>query len=176
MTDTSLFLRVKKTIYGTIQAAMCFWRVLTKAFSNMGYTRCATDPCLHFKWTDAGLSLFASHVDNNLIVGCDNNVKLAKRLLQDELDCEDIGQLKEYLGCKIDYDHTKGRMQITQPVLLQSFIDEFDLPDGAIPHTPAVPGSTLTKHPDDQLLDGKAALKYRSGVGKLLYMSSRDLR
>jgi hypothetical protein len=117
-------LRVKKTIYGTIQAAMCFWRVLTKAFSNMGYTRCVTDPCLHFKWTDAGLSLFASHVDDNLIVGCDDNVKLAKRLLQDKLDCEDIGQLKEYLGCKIDYDRTKGRMQITQPVLLQSFINE----------------------------------------------------
>jgi hypothetical protein len=95
---------------------------------------------------------------------------LAKRLLQDELDCKDIGQLKEYLGCKIDYDCTKGRMQITQPVLLQSFIDKFDLPDGAIPHTPAVPGSTLTKHPDDQLLDEKAASKYRSGVSKLLYM------
>jgi hypothetical protein len=61
-------LRVKKTIYGTIQAAMCFWCVLTKAFSNMGYTRCVADPCLHFKWTDAELSLFASHVDDNLIL------------------------------------------------------------------------------------------------------------
>ena len=36
-------------------------------------------------------------------------------------------------------------MKLTQPVLLQSFEDEFKLPDGETPRTPTEPGTILYK-------------------------------
>ena len=65
-------------------------------------------------------------------------------------------------------------MMITQPVMVQKFKDEFDLPmDGQTPKTPAVPGSVLTggaKVPERLRMPKKLQTKYRSGVGALLHM------
>ena len=40
-------------------------------------------------------------------------------------ECDDIGDMEEYVGCKIDKE--EGSIKFTQPVMLQSFKDEFDL-------------------------------------------------
>jgi len=40
-------------------------------------------------------------------------------------DCVDIGALIEYVGCKIE--RTSKGLKITQPVILQSFEDEFKI-------------------------------------------------
>jgi len=166
----AVVLLLLKTMYGTIQAALAFWRKSDIAFTNMEYKRSEADPCLRYKWTEHGLSLWTSHVDDNLNVGSEENVKKAKELMSQQFECSDQGPIQEYLGCKIDYDKRLRFMKITQPVLLQSFVDEFDLPEGQIPRTPAIPGSVLIRDEKDTLLDEEMAKKYRSGVGKLLYM------
>jgi hypothetical protein len=45
-----------------------------------------------------------------------------------EFDCDDQGELKEYIGCKVDRDMENGSVKLMQPVLMQSYEDEFDLP------------------------------------------------
>jgi hypothetical protein len=52
------------------------------------------------------------------------------------------GELKEYVRCKVDIDKKEWSVTLTQPVILQSFKDEFELPEGAYPRTPAVAGGT----------------------------------
>ena len=42
-------------------------------------------------------------------------------------DCDDIGEVKEYVGCKIDKDVKDNIFKFTQPVMIQSFRDEFEL-------------------------------------------------
>ena len=63
----------------------------------------------------------------------------------------------------------EGWMKLTQPVLLQSFTDEFELPTQKA-MTPAVPGDVLQKSGDEPGMDAESQTKYRSGVGKLLHM------
>ena len=41
-------------------------------------------------------------------------------------DCDNVGELKEYVGCKVE--NSGKRIKLTQPVLMQSYEDEFDLP------------------------------------------------
>eukprot|EP00957_Ditylum_brightwellii_P011071 839116-Ditylum_brightwellii.AAC.1 len=61
-------------------------------------------------------------------------------------DCEEIGEMDEYFRCKIEYNREERYMKLTQPVLLQSFIDEFELEDGGhIPMTLAEARSVLSK-------------------------------
>jgi hypothetical protein len=85
-------------------------------------------------------------------------------------DCKDLGELKEYVGCKVD--RTNEWIRFTQPVKVQRFVDEFGC-KGL--HTankpPATPGSVLECNKEqDTPLTGKKQTKYRSGVGILLRM------
>ena len=61
-------------------------------------------------------------------------------------------------------------MKLTQPVLLQSFEDEFELPEGKSLNTSAVPGEVLRSRTDTSLMSGEMQMKYRSGTGKLLHL------
>jgi hypothetical protein len=60
-------------------------------------------------------------------------------------------------------------LKFTQPVLLQSYSDEFDLPSREY-LTPAAAGSVLTVVEAGKELSGTMQTKYRSGVGKLMHM------
>jgi len=53
---------------------------------------------------------------------------------------------------------------------MQSFDDEFELPEGDTPRTPATPGSVLRKGGSKDFICEKEQSTYRSGVGKLLHM------
>ena len=54
----------------------------------------------------------------------------------DRFDCDNVGDVMEYVGCKIDRNESDGSMKFTQPVMLQSFGDEFEVSEKK-PNTPA---------------------------------------
>jgi len=164
-------LLLRRTIYGTKQAAYAFWRELLKAFKSMDYSRSKADPCLYFAWTVYGLIVWLSWVDDCLVCGKKEGVLQAKKQMMERFDCDEVGELKEYIGCKIDYDREGGSIKVTQPVLLQSFVDEFDLPKGDTPVTPAVPGDVLRRGEPKDYVPGQVVRKYRCGTGKLMHLT-----
>jgi hypothetical protein len=159
-----------KTIYGTKQAAKRFWLFLLGVLRMLGFTYNRADPCVYFKWTAAGLVLWISWVDDCLCVGPKSEVLKAKAGLTGRLKCDDAGEMKEYVGCKITIDRTERSARITQPVLIQSLRDEFKLNLAKRHRTPAVPNNTLQKTDDGPKLNEKEQGMYRKGVGKLLHM------
>ena len=163
----NVLLLLLKTIYGLKQAAYAFWRKLIEAFWAMGYKRSKGDPCLYFKWTNDILTLWMSWVDDCFVCGKDELVKAAKEAMKKEFDCEDLGVLTEYVGCKIEYNREEGYLRMTQPVLIQSFKD---IEDKNTPRTPAPEGQVLRRAEDKDSLKGPNATKYRSGVGKLIHL------
>ena len=168
---TKVLLLLLRTTYGLKQAAYTFWKELLKAFRSMGFARSKADPCLYFSWTAKhGLILWISWIDDCVVMGKKEGVEWAQKEMQKRFDCDDVGELVEYLGCKID--RTKDSIHWTQPVMLQSFQDEFELPEGKMPEHPAVPGSILVKDMDGtkNALSPENQKTYKSGVGKLLHM------
>ena len=159
-----------KTGYGLKQAARMFWKELLKAMTSMNFRKSKIDPCLYFKWIDGlGLCLWLSWIDDCLNLGKEQAVNESKNEMMKRFDCEDIGELKEYVGCKIDIDRTDRSLKITQPVLLQSYEDEFDLPEAKF-HTPAEAGQVLEKAEERNQLPQDEQFTIRSGGGKLLHM------
>jgi hypothetical protein len=67
-----------------------------------------------------------SWIDNNLIIGSKKAVKKTKKDIMERLDCKDCGDIEEYVGCKIV--RTKHLLKFTQPVLMQTYNDKFELP------------------------------------------------
>jgi hypothetical protein len=165
---SNVALKLLKTLYGLKQSAYEFWKMLVMAFKHMTYERSKVDPCLFFKWTTYGLVLWITWVDDCLVCGNKKGVLEAKKLLMERFDCDEIGKLTEYIRCKID--RGDGFMKLTQPVLLQSFEDEFDLPEIPTPTTPATPGDVLRAGTESSMLNDEMQSKYRSGTGKLLHL------
>jgi hypothetical protein len=65
----------------------------------------------------------------------------------------------------------EGWLRFTQPVLLQSFEDEFDLPiEKDKPNIPAEAGQVMTRAEDGENVAQELQSTYLSGVGKLLHM------
>ena len=166
----NVVLLLMRTIYGLKQAAKMYWIATLDAMYDMNYKRCKVDPCLYYQWFQDELVIWLSWVDDNLCVGPKNRVLLAKKEMMDRFDCDEIGNMDEYVGCKLERDYEKRTMKFTQPVLLQSFDDEFELPDGKAPVTPAPAGDTLMKGKPNESMSANDQKKYRSGVGKLLHM------
>jgi hypothetical protein len=84
-------------------------------------------------------------------------------------NCDDLGDMAVYVGCKIEQDQSEGSLKFTQPVLIQSFQDEFKLPTENY-ETPAEPGKVLGPVLEGQELSPEEQSKYRSIVGKMLHL------
>jgi hypothetical protein len=84
-------------------------------------------------------------------------------------ECDDVGPMEEYVGNKIEM--REKRMKLTQPVLLQSFTDEFGVKMSGV-NLPAKPRQILSKGDEKDVLGVSAQTKYRSGVGKLCYTAT----
>ena len=66
-------------------------------------------------------------IDDCLVLGPTAEVKKARAQLIHQFNCNVTGNMSKYVGCKLD--RSKGALTFTQPVLLQSFWDKFDLPE-----------------------------------------------
>jgi hypothetical protein len=58
-------------------------------------------------------------------MGHKSEVNKCHSVMNSYFDCDKIGDLKEYVGCKIDKQEKGNCLLITQPVILRSIIDEF---------------------------------------------------
>ena len=77
-----------------------------------------------------------------LCIGHPEDVEESKNEFMRIFKCDDVGEFKEYVGCKIT--QVEGMIKITQPVLLQSYEDEFNLPTTNF-KTPAEPRKILSQ-------------------------------
>ena len=164
-----IVLLLLKAIYGTKQAAMAFWKELLECMRDMKYDRSGADPCMYYKWTTDGLIIWLSWIDDCMIWGNKQIIYKEKEQFMERFDCDDVGELKEYVGCKIE--RTENSIRFTQPVLIQSFSDEFKVTGKNI-MTPAEAGQVLVKNENaENVVCKESHTYYRSGVGKLLHLS-----
>ncbi|KAL7575735.1 hypothetical protein ACA910_003068 [Epithemia clementina (nom. ined.)] len=160
-----------KTLYGVKNAAKAFWLVILKLMDYMGFKQNKADPCLYYKWSEFGLILFLSWIDDIIIFGTKEGVAHYKKMFTDRIDCNDVGPLNEYVGNKIEINQEEGWARITQPVLLRSFTDKFTFVEpNSCPKTPASPGSVLQAGELEDNFGLKEQKEYRAGVGKLLFL------
>ena len=85
-------------------------------------------------------------------------------------DCTEQGEVKEYAGCKIEHNKSEGSIKFTQPIIIQSFEDQFETNEEKRRVTPAEPGTVLVPTNEGEGVGPKLHKYYRSGVGKLLHM------
>jgi hypothetical protein len=88
-------------LYGLKQAAMAFYRKLLAATQNIGLKRSTANPFLY--WERGKLVIMILWIDNNMILGPEDLVLQVKADLMKQFECDNFGQLEEYVGNKINY-------------------------------------------------------------------------
>ena len=90
-------------------------------------------------------------IDDCLIAGNEDGVKAAKEQMKQQFDCDDVGKLTEYVGCRVDKN--KNSIKFTQPVLLHSFENEFGCTGNKVEILQET-GSVLVWYEQDSLSEG----------------------
>jgi hypothetical protein len=159
-------------LYGLAQAAIQLWRECQIAMDGMNMAKNAVDPCLFYQWIDGHITVILLWVDNFALFGPDELVPGSKNELLSLFDCRDVGEMKEYVGCRVKRNRENGWICLTQPVKIQKFVDKYgiDIISNRVPSTPAEPGSVLKKeesmmmmiycHPKIKLCIGQQLLYY----------------
>jgi hypothetical protein len=66
--------------------------------------RSKPDPCLYYKWTETGaFLLWISWVDDCFLTGPTSELLKLKSDILSQVECDDGGELEEFVGCKIDH-------------------------------------------------------------------------
>jgi hypothetical protein len=117
------------------------------------------DTCIWLTW-----------IDDSIVPGKENVVVRECAKLMSLFDCDDVGLVGEYISNKIEIG--KNIMKLTQPVLLRSYVDEFDVDKGVATNLPAKAGQVLVKGDKQDVMEDVMKTKYQSGVGKLWYLAN----
>jgi Reverse transcriptase (RNA-dependent DNA polymerase) len=166
-----MVLLLKRTLYGTKQVALQFWRELVKVLTGLLFKQSSADPCLFFKHVNGSLNIWISWVDDLLNVGEAKVNEKEKEEFKKKFDCNDVGELIEFVGVKIVIDQANRTAKLTQLVLLQSFGDEFEIGSSHV-DIPATAGHVISNKREDVVyLSPEKQRVFRSGVGKLMHLS-----
>jgi hypothetical protein len=105
--------------------------------------------------------LWLKWIDDKLCIANPERVQTEKEEIKKHFQCDDVGAVKDYIGCKTEINTEEQYVEFTQPVLVQSLGNEFEvIPQGASPMTPAKPGTILTKCEESNKLDDKQHSRY----------------
>jgi hypothetical protein len=73
-----------------------------KALTDMNLKRSAADPCIYYCWKMYVVGVLLSWIDACLVAGDPRTVEAAKEQMKIRFEFDDLEELNEYVGCKID--------------------------------------------------------------------------
>ena len=86
-------LKLLRTLYGLVQAAMAFWRKVVLMFATIGFKQSKADPCLFYEWSDHVLCLWISYIDDLAGAGHKTAVFQSKKAITQIFECDEVGEM-----------------------------------------------------------------------------------
>ena len=124
-----LYVKLKKALYGTLQAALLFWKLLSDTLQEWGFKINAYDQCGANKNIEGKKCTVLWHVDDLKISHISQHVvedilrKLTEKFGQDSPLTTSRGKVLEYLGMKIDY-WKKGKVTFSMEDYIEKLLNE----------------------------------------------------
>ena len=172
-----LYVVLKKALYGTLRAALLFWRRLLSHLIAWGFKANPYDPCVVNKYINGKQCTILWHVDDLKISHVDPDVVTEIiNMVEAEFGKEapltkTRGKVHEYFGMTIDYS-TDGKVRFSMIDYIQGMLDELPDDKGGENVTPA---SNYLFEVDDkcQKLNAETADLFHHNTAKLLFLCKR---
>ena len=169
-----LYVELIKALYGTLRAALIFWRKLTAKLIEWGFTINPYDWCVANKQINGQQCTLVWHVDDMKISHADSKVVEAIiNMLEQEFGKEAPlticdGKIHEYLGMTLNFT-LAGKVQICMEEYITSMLTELPEDMDGLVTTPAAEHLfKISKTPT--YLNEKEAMFFHHNVAKLLFL------
>ena len=161
---------LQKAIYGLVQAARQFWKKIVNKMQEGSFKLSEADPCMLYKEYEKGVCIIIIYIHDMLIIGKEEAIDDAIRVLQGHFQVKDPTSLEEYLGVQIVQSDDGKKAWLGQPTIIKSLEKQFGekVAKKKMTITPGTPGFIGGK------VDEKTQSMYRSGVGTLLYLTKHS--
>jgi len=138
-----LYVKLRKALYGTLQAALLFWQLLSDTLIDWGFRLNEYDKCVTNKIINGKQCTIIWHVDDLKISHVEPKVvndiirKLEYKFGQESPLVTSQGKTIEYLGMCIDYT-IKGKAKILMYNYIDKMLTELPSEMNGVSTTPAV--------------------------------------
>ena len=172
-----LYVTPKKALYGTLQAAMMFWKMLSTSLQEWGFKINPYDWCVANKIVDGKQLTIVWHVDDLKISHANPAVVTT---IIDQLKSEygkespltvKRGKLHDYLGMLLDYKES-GKVKIDMSKYLKEILEEVTVDFDGIATSRAA-NHLFEINDDCESLPEEKAIFFHHIVYKLLFLCKR---
>jgi hypothetical protein len=114
--------QLSKSLYGLKQVPRLFTRALGESLRKFGLNQCKTDPSIFMSEE----MIFGCYLDDLLVISSEyQRNQLMKFLKNDKFDPQELGEMKQFLGLKVQQDATG--IQVTQGAYIDQMVKEFGI-------------------------------------------------
>ncbi len=173
-----VYVELQKALYGTLQAALLFWKELTRYLVDvLGFELNPYDECVANKTINGKQCTILWHVDDLKLSHVDPAVleevvaKLGERFGMEEPLTVTRGTIHDYLGMTLDYSRA-GKVQITMYDYIERMLDELPAEMDGIAATPAAQ-HLFDVNPNSTKLGQENSDLFHATVAKLLFLCKR---
>ena len=172
-----LYVKLRKALYGTLQAALLFWELLSNTLKEWGFKVNDYDQCVANKTINGRQCTIIWHLDDLKISHVDKEVvediikMLNKKFGKESPLTTTRGRVLEYLGMTLDYS-TKGKVKISMYDYIDKLLTELPSDMNGSARTPAA-SHLFNVNKDAKKLPEESAQIFHHLVAKLLYLSCR---
>jgi hypothetical protein len=173
-----MYVQLVKALYGTLRAALLFWRKLSETLTNQGFTINPYDQCVANKLINGSQCTVLWHVDDLKISHVEPEVvtsvidSLSKKFGKDAPMTITRGKVHDYLGMKIDYSD-KGKVRITMNEYIDDMLNELPHNMDGVAASPASNHLFQTSSKNPMLLSAEEGELFHHNVAKLLFLCKR---
>ena len=169
-----LYVELIKALYGTLRAALIFWRKLTSKLIEWGFTINPYDWCVANKQIDGRQCTLIWHVDDMKISHGDSRVVDGIiKMLEEEFSKEPPltirrGKIHDYLGMTLDFS-IDGKVQIRMEEYIRNMLTELLEDMDGMATTPATE-HLFKVNETPTYLDENEAMFFHHNMVKLLFL------
>ena len=174
----TLYLQLNKALYGTLRAALLFWKDLTATLTAMGFVINAYDNCVANKIINGSQCTITWHVDDLKISHIDESVvdEIINNINQVYGEVQEItvkkGKKHDYLGMDVDLTQD-GKVIISMIKYIEDMLNELPKDMQGISRTPAANHLFNVNNENPTYLDEERSKIFHHNVAKLLFLSKR---
>jgi hypothetical protein len=169
-------IKLKKAMYGTVQAPLAFWKENAKHLLKMGMIQSRADPCVWFKLKDGKLWLIiAVYVDDIVYTGSPQARKWFKEQVKTRFNIADLGLLSKHLG--VWYQKKKDKsgtyFELSMSKYQGEIVSDYEEATGnkvKTTPTPGFPGDSLIRDKTKKAIDIE---NYRKILGKAMWFTRK---
>jgi hypothetical protein len=173
-----IYVRLRKALYGTLQASLLFWKDLTGHLTKWGYVANPYDECVMNKEVNGTQCTVLWHVDDIKMSHVEGSVleELVDKL-EEVYGSKEApvtvtrGKIHEYLGMTLDYSDD-GKCKVIMKDFIADMLDDLPSDMDGESVTPAA-NHLFQVNEDPKKLNEETSQMFHHNTAKLLFLSKR---